>query len=153
MAITKYSLRAPRYRTWRDFEDMSNRLSRFFEDAQAPSADGPRSWAPAVNVAESREDLVLTAELPGLTANDVTLEVENNVLTISGEKTEVRTEGSEDTRFHVWERSFGSFHRTFTLPRSVRPEDITAVFDNGVLTVTLPKAPEAKGRTIEIAEG
>ena len=152
MAITKYSLRSPRYRTWRDFEDMSNRLSRFFDDAQSVPGQNAGLWSPAVNVKESKEGLVLTAELPGLTADHVAIELENNVLTISGEKTEIVQEGAEDTRFHVSERSFGVFRRSFTLPRTVKGEDITAAFENGVLTVKLPKAPEAKGRTIEIAK-
>ena len=142
MAITKYTLRNPVYAPWRDLEDVSNRLSRFFDQ---PESNTDRSWTPSVNVSEAKEELLLTAELPGLGEGDVTLELENNVLTISGEKVEQR-------RYHVWERRYGSFKRAFTLPRTVASDDITANFHNGVLTVRLPKAPEAKGRKIEITK-
>ena len=150
MAITKYTLRNPVYAPWRDLEDVSNRLSRFFDQ---PESNTDRSWTPSVNVSEAKEELLLTAELPGLGEGDVTLELENNVLTISGEKVEQRTEGDEERRYHVWERRYGSFKRAFTLPRTVASDDITASFHNGVLTVRLPKAPEAKGRKIEISKG
>ncbi len=147
MAITKYTLRNPTYAPWRDLEEVSNRLARFFDDQ---SLAGSGSWAPLVNVSETKDELMLTAELPGMTESDVSIELENGVLTISGEKVEQRTEGDEERRYHVWERRYGSFNRSFTLPRTVVADDITADFANGVLTVHLPKAPEAKGRKIEI---
>ena len=90
--------------------------------------------------------------MPGLSREDLSIEVENNVLTISGEKTEQVTEGEEERRYHVWERSYGSFRRSFSLPQTISGDDIAATFENGVLTVLLPKAPEAKGRTIEITD-
>ena len=148
MAITKYTLRNPAYAQLRDLEDVSNRLSRFFFDEAAPSG----TWAPAVNVSETKDELLLTAELPGLSEENVSLELENNVLTIAGEKVEARTEGDEERRYHVWERRYGSFTRSFTLPRTVVGDEITAEFNHGILTVHLPKAPEAKGRKIEIAK-
>jgi len=77
--------------------------------------------------------------------------VENNILTIRGEKREAREEGDEGHRYHVWERRYGSFQRAFTLPSSIQADAIRAEFDRGVLTVRMPKAPEAKGRTIEIS--
>ena len=138
MAITKYSLRNPVYAPWRDLDEVSNRLSRFFNEPAAQNTD--RTWAPVVNVSETKDG-----------ESDVSLEVENNILTISGEKVEQRTEGDEDRRYHLWERHYGSFTRSFTLPRTVVADDITAKFQNGVLTVHLPKAPEAKGRKIEIS--
>ena len=150
MAITKYTLRNPIYAPWRDLEEVSNRLSRFFDE---PGAATGQAWAPSVNVSETKDELLLTAELPGLAEEDVTLELENNVLTISGEKIEQRTEGDEERRYHVWERRYGSFMRSFTLPRTVVSDEITASFHNGILTVRLPKAPEAKGRKIEISKG
>jgi len=154
MAITRYSTRNPGLAPWRELEDMSSRLARFFEDSPLRSVDnGGGTWIPAVNVTESKNSLVLTAELPGMKEDDVHVEIENNVLTISGEKTEERTEGDEDRRYHVWERSYGSFRRSFTLPRTVKADEISARFENGVLVVDLPKAAEAKGRRIEIAKG
>lgn len=154
MAITRYSVRNPGLAPWRELEDVSSRLARFFDETPFRSGDnGGGSWIPAVNVSESKDSLVLTAELPGMREEDVSVEIENNVLTLSGEKVEQRTEGDEERRYHVWERSYGSFRRSFTLPRTVKPDDITARFDNGVLTIDLPKVAEAKGRKIEIAKG
>lgn len=150
MAITRYSLRRPS--PWRELEDMSHRLARVFEESPFSFGDnGGGSWMPAVNIEETRDALVLTAELPGMREEDIDIELENNVLTISGEKVEERTEGEEDRRYHVWERTYGAFRRSFTLPRTVKADDITAHFSDGVLRVDLPKVPEAKGRKIEIA--
>jgi HSP20 family protein len=82
---------------------------------------------------------------------DVNVDIENNILTIRGEKREAHEEGAEEQRYHVWERRYGNFQRAFTLPSSVQADAIHAEFDAGILTVRMPKAPEAKGRTIEIA--
>lgn len=148
MAITRYTYRNP----WRDLDQLTNRLSRAFEDGfdfPTPSSGG--DWLPAVNVEESAEELLLTAELPGMSREDVEIELENNILTIRGERAEERTEG-EEKRYHLWERRYGSFQRSFTLPRTVDAEGISADFENGLLRVHMPKAPEAKGRRIEIGE-
>jgi HSP20 family protein len=154
MAITRYQFRNPGVAPWRELEDVSSRLARFFEDSPfRAQGEGGGTWIPSVNVAETKESLVLTAELPGMREEDVSVELENNVLTISGEKAEERTEGDDERRYHVWERSYGSFRRSFTLPRTVKADDITARFENGVLSIDLPKAAEAKGRKIEIAKG
>lgn len=149
MAITKYSLRRPTYSNWSDLEDVQNRLSRFFDDSFLGSMREGR-WMPPVSVSETSDELLLTAELPGMSEDDISIDLENNVLTISGTKQEIREEGDEERRYHVYERSFGAFNRSFTLPRTVDPSDIQARYDNGVLTVKLPKVAEAKGRKIEI---
>jgi len=101
-------------------------------------------------VEETRDELVLTAELPGLREADVDIKLENSVLTIQGRKEETREEGQEEQRSHLWERSYGSFQRSFTLPRTVLADKISATFQDGVLHVRVPKAPESKGRKIEI---
>jgi HSP20 family protein len=150
MAITKYSVRRPTYPAWNDFDDVSNRLSRLFDDSFFGAREG--RWMPAVTVSETKDELLLTAELPGMAEKDISIELENNVLTIAGEKTEVREENEEDRKYHVYERSFGSFTRSFTLPRTVDGSGIVATFDNGILSVTLPKMAEAKGRKIEITK-
>ena len=131
---------------------MTNRLARFFEDPSTFTGMAGDHWVPAVSVSETADELTLTAELPGLKEEDLNIELENNVLTLSGEKNELRTEGDEERRFHVWERRYGTFSRSFTLPRSVDGSNIVATFDHGVLTVTLPKVAEAKGRKIEITK-
>ena len=147
MAITRWTSRNP----WRELDALTNRLGFALDDFPTPSTSG--AWMPAVNVEETADALVLSAELPGLTESDVELEVENNILTLRGEKSEERREGDENKKFHLWERSYGSFQRSFTLPRTVSADKITADFANGVLHVRMPKVAEAKGRRIAIGEG
>jgi len=106
-------------------------------------------WAPAVEVSETPDALRLSAELPGLDEKQVALNIENNVLTISGEKGEEREEEA-GRNFYQCERYYGAFQRSFALPRTVDVDKVTAAFDKGVLTVTLPKLPQAKGRMIRI---
>jgi HSP20 family protein len=152
MAITRYQYRPTTYSPWRDLEEVSNRLSRLFSDSPfAGPADGG-IWTPPMSVSETSDELILSAELPGMDESNVTVELENNVLTVSGEKTEERTEGEEERRYHLWERSYGAFKRSFTLPRTVSSDEAKATFENGVLTVRLPKVEEAKGRRIQIGK-
>jgi HSP20 family protein len=151
MAITRYRTRnwpSP----WQELEEMSSRLSRAFNDGGTAESGGP-GWVPAVNVEETKDELVLTAELPGMKQEDVEIELENNILTIRGSKEHTREEKDEERRYHLWERRWGSFQRSFTLPRSVSPDRIGASFENGVLTVHMPKVAEARSRRIEIGEG
>ena len=153
MALSRYSRRSPFLSPWQELEDMSSRLNRLFTQPASGEASMRTVWSPSVNVEESKEELLLTAELPGMNIGDVEIEVENNVLSIRGEKKEEREENAE-RRYHLWERCYGSFERQFTLPRTVRAEDITAQFKDGVLHVQMPKAPEAKPKKISIkAEG
>ena len=149
MTLMRYTPKSS-FASWPDLDMFSNRLSRVFGDAwDSPEPTG--SWIPAVNVEEAADELLLTAELPGMNEEDINVDIENNILTIHGEKREEREEGGEGHKYHVWERRYGSFHRAFTLPLSVQADAIKADFDGGILTVRLPKAPEAKGRTIKIA--
>ena len=149
MALVRYTPNST-FGSWPDLDLVSNRLSRVFGNGwNTPEPNG--AWSPAVSVEEAADELVLTAELPGLREEDVNVGLKNNILTIRGEKREAREEGEEGGTYHVGERRYGSFRRTFTLPRSVQPEGIHAEFDRGILTVRLPKAPEAKSRAIEIA--
>ncbi len=127
-------------------------MSQFFDTVPFSTDSVNRGWAPHVDVIETDEELTLTVELPGLSENDVMINLENSVLSISGEKTAIRNEDETEQRSHVWERRYGSFNRSFTLPRTVSTEDISALFENGVLTIHMPKVPEAKGRTIEICK-
>ena len=107
-----------------------------------------RSWAPPVDIKETPDSLVLSAELPGIDKKDVHINIEENVLTISGERSFSRDEKKED--YHRIERVYGSFSRSFTLPRNVKLDAVKANFENGVLTVTIPKAEESKPRKIAI---
>ena len=148
MTLVKYTPRrclAP----WSEFETFSNRISQLLGESWiAPEPSG--TWFPAVDVEETADEVILVAELPGMLEEDVHVEVENNILTVRGEKREEREECERKSSYHVWERRYGIFKRTFTVPQSVQVDSIQAEFDNGILTVHMPKAPNAKSRRIEI---
>ena len=135
---------------WRNLDAIGNRMSRIFGDLDFGNLTYASDWAPPVSVEERDEDILLTAELPGMTEDEVEISLENNVLTISGEKRESREEGEAGGKFHLVERGFGSFRRSFTLPRTVHSDGIAAEFDNGLLSVLLPKVDEALSRRIEV---
>jgi HSP20 family protein len=107
------------------------------------------SWLPSVDVFEDKESLKIVAELPGLKPEDVKITLENSTLTLRGEKKQVAEEKTE--RVHRYERSYGSFERSFSLPNTVDADKVAASFENGVLTITLPKAEKAKPREIAVA--
>jgi HSP20 family protein len=115
-----------------------------------PMLASAMSWAPAMEVSETNDAITLTAELPGLDEKAIRISIENNVLTIAGEKEQETTDGPPTTAYYMTERFYGAFQRSFTLPRTVDVERVKADFEKGVLTVTLPKLPQAKGKTIEI---
>lgn len=121
-------------------------LDRFF----TPGTTTMSAWTPAVDVRESADEIRVRAELPGLTREDIQVNIENNVLTIAGEK-KAEVNEQEEGDWHLVERRYGRFERSFTLPRTVDAQGIAATFQDGILTVTLPKAEEAKPRRIEIA--
>ncbi len=105
-------------------------------------------WAPRVDFAEENGHFSLTAELPGVQPDDVDLEVEGSTLTIRGSKKIERE--VEDERVHLSERWYGTFERSFTLPSSANPEDISAEFQHGVLRVRIAKRAEARGKKIQV---
>jgi HSP20 family protein len=140
---------------WHELETLQNRMRRFFDVTPffAPSAfTAPMletgEWWPAVELIEANGEFVLTAEIPGMTKEDVDISVEDNVLTLKGEKKFEREEERE--RMHIRERRYGAFERSFTLPRNVEAGKIRAEYKDGVVEVHMPKAPEAQGRKIEI---
>jgi HSP20 family protein len=118
------------------------------------SANSSRAgtWIPAVEVSETNEAVVLTAELPGLDEQQFKISIENNVLTISGEKEQETTDAPPTKAYYVTERYYGAFQRSFSLPRTVDVEHVKAVFEKGILTISLPKLPQAKGREITITK-
>lgn len=117
-----------------------------------PSMTGMGSWSPAVEVAESNDALVLTAELAGMEEKDITISIENNVLSISGEKEQEVTDSPPNKAYYISERYYGAFQRSFALPRTVDVDHVKAVFKNGILTISMPKLPESKGRQITISK-
>jgi hypothetical protein len=102
-------------------------------------------WTPPVTVAETPDELLFTAELPGLSEEHVSIELENDVLTISGEKSEERTEGDEERNYHLWERSYGSFRRSFSLPRAVDVNAGDRPLRQGRARDPAPEGPRGQG--------
>lgn len=109
------------------------------------------SWVPPVDIFEEAEGLRIAAEIPGVRPEDISISLEGNLLTIHGVKQMQAEEKTE--RVHRYERTYGSFERTFTLPASVDAQGIQASYDNGVLTVTLPKSEKARPRQIQVRAG
>lgn len=133
---------------------LQERMNRVFDDAWGQQRRHPDdeiiagSWIPAVDVRESKDALEIQVEIPGIDAKDVTVAVENGILTLKGSRNfEKATEGET---YHRVERAYGAFERSFTLPTNVDPERINAVYRHGVLHLTLPKREEAKPKSISI---
>jgi HSP20 family protein len=106
------------------------------------------AWLPACDVFENKDAVKIVAEVPGVSPEDVKLSLESNLLTIRGEKKQQAEEKNE--RVHRYERSYGTFERTFSLPTTVDPEKIVANYANGILTVTIPKVERARPREIPV---
>lgn len=140
-----------RFDPFRDITSFRNDLNRLFAGALGGTVTGTQTWAPAVDVFETSDAVILKAELPGLTADDVDVEVDDNVLTISGER--VLKDTIEEGNYYRLERSYGKFSRSLTLPQGIKADEVAASFTDGVLEVTVPKADEIKPRKVAIAAG
>jgi HSP20 family protein len=130
-------------------QEMNRLFDEFFGERRTEAVEG--AWLPAVDVSETDTELVIRAELPGLTHDNIELNLQDNVLSLKGEKKQEQKEEKEN--FHRVERSYGSFSRSFTLPADVKASEIQATFKDGVLVITLPKAEEAKPKKIQITVG
>jgi len=129
--------------------EMERFFDRFAEPVLEPFATMTAgAWAPMLDVTETKDAMIVTAELPGVDAKEIGIELTGDLLTLKGEK-EKRTEEKEE-RYHRVERTYGAFLRSVRLPMAVDGSKITATFKNGVLMVTLPKTPAAKGTTIPV---
>lgn len=124
-------------------------IDRLFDDAFG-RGEGMSAWSPAVDVRESEKELRIDVELPGIRPDEVEITAENGILTIRGEKRSERKEDENEGRFHVVERSYGSFMRSFQLPQGLDESKIEADHENGMLTVHIPKAALPQPRRIEI---
>ena len=131
--------------------DIQSQMNRLFDSflGQSPSSEAPeRAWAPAADMYETKNEMVVTAELPGLTEKDIHVSITGDLLTIQGER---RGESDVQHASHYRrERWFGKFVRTFSLPVPVETSQIKATYRDGVLTVKLPKSEEIKAREIKI---
>lgn len=126
------------------FKEMENMVRHFWDvfPSEEPTMDLSREWTPRLDLAETETAIEVKAELPGLGKKDIDISLEGGNLIIKGEKHEEKEE--KDKRFHRIERTYGSFYRAIRLPVEVQPDKIEAAYENGVLTVTLPKTEEAK---------
>jgi len=137
-----------RWTPWQELESMNRQLSRILDDHDSPMTRDAGQWLPSVDVRETEDALLVEAELPGIDKKDVKLDVKDGVLTISGERHYEKDVKEENV--HRIERSYGSFSRSFSLPRNIDTEKVEANMKDGVLKVRLPKLETAKGRSITI---
>jgi len=147
-----------RWEPVRELQTMQNEMNRLFNtffDAPASGNGGQsavaRRWLPAMDVVETEDHFVLRADLPGLSQGDVNIELEDNVLTVSGERKAEHERNGEG--YYRVERSSGAFSRSLTLPDGVDAEGIQASFDRGVLEIRIPKPEQHKPRKVQISVG
>lgn len=142
-----------RWDPFKDFMTLRDRMNKIFEDMVAISRGEEKdlmssSWVPHVDIYETENEVVLAAEVPGVNEKEVEIKVEDDTLSIKGER-KFEKETKEEN-YHRIERSYGSFYRSFTLPSYVDQEKIEAEYENGVLKVHMPKKPELKPKKVKI---
>jgi HSP20 family protein len=146
MAIVRWS------DPFREFAQLQNRINRVFSDSYSRNDDGlttSGSWVPPVDIYQNGEhEIVLKAEVPDMTREDIAITVDNGALTIKGEKK--LSNAVKEEHYHRIERNYGSFSRSFSLPQTVDTAKVAADYKNGVLTVRLPLREEAKPRQIKV---
>jgi HSP20 family protein len=134
--------------------EMNRLFNNFFDTPTAGNGGNEvplRRWMPAMDLVENEHDFILRADLPGLTEGDVNIELDDSVLTISGERKSEHEDGKAG--YYRVERSFGTFRRSLGLPEGVNPESVKASFENGVLQVVVPKPEQRKPRKVQISVG
>ena len=136
---------------WTGMTTLRNEMDRLFDqflEPAWPEMPALGEWKPALDVSEGKEAVIVKAELPGVEQEDISVSFEDGVLTIKGEKQSEKEE--KDKRYHRVERSCGAFFRSVRMPVAIEPDKVTASFKDGVVTITLPKAPEAKSTAIPV---
>jgi len=139
---------------WDPFQDLlaiQDEMNQVFGRARQGQGGGGRVWAPALDISERKDAYVVTVEVPGVSADDLDITLEDGLLTIQGERQ--FSQESTEQQFHRVERRYGSFRRSITLPSQVQADAIEASFENGVLEVVVPKAEEAKPKKISVKAG
>jgi HSP20 family protein len=144
-----------RFEPFREFSTLQDRINRVFREAYTPAGQDESlttsSFAPAVDVYEDEHNVTLKIEVPGIEEKDIDVRIDNNTLTVHGER-KIEKEEKEENYRRV-ERQYGSFTRTFTLPTTVDSEKVSADYDKGVLKIVLPKKAEAKPKQIKVNVG
>jgi HSP20 family protein len=140
------------WRPARQLERMRREMDRlwdsFFETRPSRKGEGLEEWIPSLDVSETKNDIVVKAEIPGMDPKDMDISLSNDILTIKGEKKQEKEEKEED--YHLIERSYGKFIRSLRLPGEVKGDKINATYKNGVLSITLPKSEEVKKKELKI---
>jgi len=138
--------------TRREFSTLQDRVNRIFRESYSPEGSDEAlttaNFAPPVDVYEDEHSITLKLEVPGVDEKAIDVSIENNTLTVRGERTLEKEEKAEN--FQRVERQYGSFTRSFTVPNSVDPEQVTAHYDKGVLKISLAKKVEAKPKQIKV---
>lgn len=143
-----------KYDPFRDLRTLQDEMNRLFSGTFSRTGGAGQdemmrgAWTPSVDIYEGKDEIVLEAELPGMKSEDVDVSIENNIITLRGERRFEKKD--ENDNYHRVERSYGSFTRSFTLPRNVVGDSAKAEFKNGILRVSLPKREEEKARKIQI---
>jgi HSP20 family protein len=133
---------------WTAFRELEDRLNRLFGSWPIEAEALTGTWYPAVDIRETKDAFILEADLPGLKKEDIEVTVVDDVVTIKGERKEEEERKSDG--YHRYERVYGAFQRSFRIPGGIEAKGVEAKFENGVLTVTLPKPEEAKPKQIEV---
>lgn len=136
---------------WSGLSTLRHEMDRLFDrfwEGEFPTLPTAAEWAPAMDLSETKDALIVKAEIPGIEPKEIEVALQGEVLTIKGEKEEEREE--KDKHYYRKERTYGAFARSLRLPAAVDGSKVTASFKNGLLTITLPKAPAAKGTTIPV---
>lgn len=141
-----------RWDPFRDLITLREKMNRLFEDAFTSRTEEKdlisSSWTPAVDIFETENELILTAEVPGIEDKDIEIKIEDNTLSLKGER-KFEKETKEEN-YHRIERAYGSFYRSFTLPNYIDQDKIRAEHQNGVLKITMPKKAELKPRKVKV---
>jgi len=141
-----------RWDPFRDLITLREKMNRLFEDTFAARGEEKdlmaSTWTPSVDIYETENEVVLTAEIPGIEDKDIEIKIENSTLSIKGER-KLEKETKEEN-YHRIERAYGSFYRSFTIPHNVNQDKIQAEHENGVLKITMPKKPELKPQKVKI---
>ena len=145
MALTKWD-------PWREMEDMFDRYTRAGGWPRSGGQDvvATGDWSPRVDIAETDKEFLIKAEITEVKKDDVTVTVDNGVLTFSGERKQEKEEKEKGKKFHRMERYYGSFTRSFTIPDNVAESKVKATFKDGMLALTLPKTEETKPKAIDV---
>jgi HSP20 family protein len=146
MSITRFRTIAPEFLVPSRRFEFPPKLGRLFDEMLEPTET--LGWTPVVDVVETDTILELYAELPGMSRDDIHIEIMDGLITLKGEKKNEKEEKTGDYR--LWERSYGAFERSFSLPRSIDTKAVKAEFENGVLKITLPKTTPSMGKKVEI---